>query len=218
MAILKLLEACLSLVPSLVRQPKASRLRLRRYSYCLSPDQGQDHHYYRYAPIRDWRAEDGMTSVSIVVSSRTSSSSSSSETLRMMILSSSSGLRTSRLSSSKSLLVNSASRKVSWMRPSSSEDEERSTTGAFPEGPPYSNIGECGRREETSGRDPSGGGDLEGAGGRVRALLGDGLPSLEGERTQLVPLLSSIVHKRRARKVNSKRERNKKCEMVISAR
>jgi hypothetical protein len=54
MTILKLLEACLSLVPSLVQQPKASQLHLRRYSYCLSPDQGQDHHYYRYAPIRDF--------------------------------------------------------------------------------------------------------------------------------------------------------------------
>jgi hypothetical protein len=166
---------------------------------------------------RDRTTEDGMTSVSTVVSSRTSSSSSS-ETLRMMILSSSSGLRMSRLSSPKSLLVNSASHEVSWMRPSSSEDEERSTTGAFPEGPPYSNIGECGRREETSDGDPSSGGDPEGAGGGVGALLGDGLPSLEGERTHLVPLLSSIVHKRRARKVNSKRERNKKCEMVISTR
>jgi hypothetical protein len=33
-----------------------------------------------------------------------------------------------------------------------------------------------------------------------------------------VPLLSSIIRKRRARKVNPKRERKKKCEMVISAR
>jgi hypothetical protein len=45
------------------------------------------------------------------------------------------------------------------MRHSSFEDEERSTTGAFPKEPPYSNTGECGRREETSDGDPSGSGD-----------------------------------------------------------
>jgi hypothetical protein len=50
---------------------------------------------------------------------------------------------------------------------------------------------------ETSGGDPSGGGDLDGADGGVRAPLGDELPSLEGARVCLVPLLSSIVHKRR---------------------
>jgi hypothetical protein len=59
--------------------------------------------------------------------------------------------------------------------------------------PPYSNTGERGRREETSGGDPSGGSDPEGAGGGVGALLGEGLPSLEGERARLLPLLSSIV-------------------------
>jgi hypothetical protein len=68
------------------------------------------------------------------------------------------------------------------MRPSSSEDEDRSTIGAFSEGPPCSSTGERGRREETSGEDPSGGSDIEGAGGGVGKLLGAGLPSLEGER------------------------------------
>jgi hypothetical protein len=57
-------------------------------------------------------------------------------------------------------------------------------------------------------RDPSGGSDPECAGGGVGTLLGIGLPSLEGERERLVPLLSSIVLKwrKRARKVNPKHE------------
>jgi hypothetical protein len=74
---------------------------------------------------------------------------------------------------------------------------------SLPRGTPYSNTGEHGRCEETSNGDPSGGGDPEGADGGIGALLRDGLPSLE-ERARLVPLLSSIVHKRRARKVNPK--------------
>jgi hypothetical protein len=45
--------------------------------------------------------------------------------------------------------------------------------------------------------------DLEGANGGVGAPLGDGLPSLEGERERLVPLLSSIVHEQKARKVDT---------------
>jgi hypothetical protein len=40
------------------------------------------------------------------------------------------------------------------MKSSSSEDEERSITGTFPEGPPCSNTSERGRREETSDRIP----------------------------------------------------------------
>jgi hypothetical protein len=136
----------------------------------------------------------------------------------MMTLPSLGGPRTSQLRSSKSFLANSSSHEVSGLRPSSSEDEERSTIGVFLEEPPCSNTGERGWSEETSDRDPSGGDDPEGASGGVGALPGDGLPSLEGERARLVPLLSSIVHKRRARKVNPKRERKKKCEMVISAR
>jgi hypothetical protein len=61
---------------------------------------------------------------------------------------------------------------------------------------------------ETSGGDPSGGGDPEGVGGGVGTLLGAGLPSLEGEHERLVPLLSSIVLKRRKRerKINPKQE------------
>jgi hypothetical protein len=111
----------------------------------------------------------------------------------MMTLPSPGDLRMSRLRSLKSLLANSSSREVSVMRPCSSENEERSTTAAFPEELPCSNTGERVQREETSGGDPSGGGDLEGAGGGVGAPLGHGLPSLEEERARLVPLLSSIV-------------------------
>jgi hypothetical protein len=44
------------------------------------------------------------------------------------------------------------------------------------------------------------------------------LPSLEGERARLMPLLSSIVRKQRAKKVNPKRERKKECEMAINTR
>jgi hypothetical protein len=86
------------------------------------------------------------------------------------------------------------------------------------EDPPCSHNGERGQREETSSGDVSGGGDPEGAGGGVLAPSGDRLPSLEGERACLVPLLSSIDCKQRARKVNPRQERKKNCEMVISAR
>jgi hypothetical protein len=117
------------------------------------------------------------------------------------------------------------------MRSPSSEDEERSTTSAFPEDPPAptpvvpltakrkacidllrhpvhsvwctrTSDPERGQREETSGGDVNGGDDLEGAGGGVLAPSGDGLSSLEGKRVGLVPLLSSIDCVRRARKVN----------------
>jgi hypothetical protein len=64
-------------------------------------------------------------------------------------------------------------------------------------GPPCSHTGERGRCEETSRGDPSGGGDPEGASGGVGTLLGDGLPSVEGERECLVPFLSSIALMRR---------------------
>jgi hypothetical protein len=101
---------------------------------------------------------------------------------------------------------------------SSSEDEERSTTGAFPEDPLCSHTGEREQHGETSGGDVSGGDDPEDAGGGVLAPSGDGLPSLEGERVRLVPLLSSIDCKRRIRKVNPSQERKENCEMVISAR
>jgi hypothetical protein len=85
------------------------------------------------------------------------------------------------LRSPKSLLVKSSSRETSAMRFSSSEDEERSTTGVFTEDPPCSHTCERGQREETSGGDFSGGGDLEGVSGGVLAPLDDGVPSLEGE-------------------------------------
>jgi hypothetical protein len=57
-----------------------------------------------------------------------------------------------------------------------SEDEERFTTGAFPERPPCSNTGEQELREEISNGDPGGGGDPDGAGGGVLVSLGDGPP------------------------------------------
>jgi hypothetical protein len=78
------------------------------------------------------------------------------------------------------------------MRSSPSEDEDRLITGAFPEPPPRSNTSEEGWREEISDGDPSGGGDPDGVDGGVLASLGEGLPSAEGERKRLVPLLSSI--------------------------
>jgi hypothetical protein len=57
-----------------------------------------------------------------------------------------------------------------------------------------------------------------GVGGGVLAPSGDGLFTLEGVRVHLVTLLSSIDDERRARKVNSRQERKKNYEMVISAR
>jgi hypothetical protein len=83
------------------------------------------------------------------------------------------------LRSPKSFLVNSSSCEVSKKRSYSSE--ERSTTGILSEGLPCSKIGERRRREETSGADPSGGGDLEGDGGGIEMLLGEEEPSFEGE-------------------------------------
>jgi hypothetical protein len=49
------------------------------------------------------------------------------------------------------------------MRSPSSEDEERSTTGAFSEDPPRSSTGEQGQHEETSDGDFSDDGDPDGA-------------------------------------------------------
>jgi hypothetical protein len=40
----------------------------------------------------------------------------------------------------KSLLANFSSHEISGMRPSTSEDEDRSTTGAFLEGPPAQTL------------------------------------------------------------------------------
>jgi hypothetical protein len=66
------------------------------------------------------------------------------------------------------------------MKFSSSEDKERSITGAFPEELPCSKTGEWGRREEVSDEDPSGDGDPDGANGGVLASLGEGFPFGEG--------------------------------------
>jgi hypothetical protein len=127
----------------------------------------------------DLTAEDDVASASTTFSSCTSSSSSKS--LRMMILPSPGCPRTSQLRLPKSLLVNTSSYETSTMRSPSSEDEERSTTRAFPKDPPYSHTDERGQHEETSDGDVSGSGDPDGAGGGVLAPSGDGLPSLEGE-------------------------------------
>jgi hypothetical protein len=91
------------------------------------------------------------------------------------------------------------------MRLSSSEDEDRSTTRTFSEGPSYSNTGEQGRHEEISNGDPGGGGDPDSIDSGVEPPLSDVEPSLEGEQERLVLLLFSIVDKRR-REENPKRE------------
>jgi hypothetical protein len=121
-----------------------------------------------------------------------------------MILPSSGGPMTLRLRLLKSFLTNSLSRDVSGMRPSSSEDEDRSTTGTFSKGSPCSNINEQGRREEISDRDPGGGGDPDSVSGGVEPPLGEEESSLDGERERLVHLLSFIVAKRRGRRENYK--------------
>jgi hypothetical protein len=129
----------------------------------------------------------------LVVFSSCTSSSSSSKSLRMMISLSPGGPRMSRLRSSKSFLADSSSHKMSGMIPSSSEDEDKSTTGTFSEGPPCSNTGERGRHEEISDGDAGGDGDPDGVSGGIEPPLGEEEPSLEGERACLVPLLCSIV-------------------------
>jgi hypothetical protein len=53
---------------------------------------------------------------------------------------------------------------------------------------PCSNIDGQGRREEISDEDPGGGGDPDGADGGFLASLGEGLPSVEGERERLMHL------------------------------
>jgi hypothetical protein len=78
------------------------------------------------------------------------------------------------------------------MKFSSSGDEERSIIGVFPEALPCSNTGEQGRRNETSNGDPGGGEDPNGTSGLVLTSLGRGLLFAEGERSCLMPLLSSI--------------------------
>jgi hypothetical protein len=101
------------------------------------------------------------------------------------MLSSSGGLRTSRLSSLKSLRVNSSSRVVSGKI--SSSIEERSTTGIVLEGSPCSQTGEGGLRGESSDGDTASGTESDGDGGGVEAQHEDDEePSLEGEQESLV--------------------------------
>jgi hypothetical protein len=71
-------------------------------------------------------------------------------------------------------------------------NEEGSSIGVFPEALPCSNTNELGRRDETTDRDPGGGGEPDGTGGGVSASSSKGLPSMEGEHSRLMPLLSSI--------------------------
>jgi hypothetical protein len=78
------------------------------------------------------------------------------------------------------------SREVSAM------SEEGSSIGIFLEALPCSNTSEQGPRDEATDGDPSGGGDPDGAGGGVSMSPSNGLPSMEGERSRLVPLLFSI--------------------------
>jgi hypothetical protein len=58
--------------------------------------------------------------------------------------------------------------------------------------PPCSNTGEQGRCEEISDGDPSGSGDPDDTGGGVLASLSEGHPSMEGECSHLMFLLSFI--------------------------
>jgi hypothetical protein len=101
--------------------------------------------------VEDFTTAEDVASAVAVVSSRASPSSS--ESLRMITLPSSSGPRRSQLRSPNSRQANSVSREVSTKKSSSSEDEESSITGMFPEGPPCSNTSERGRHEEISDGD-----------------------------------------------------------------
>jgi hypothetical protein len=71
-------------------------------------------------------------------------------------------------------------------------NEEGSIIGVFSEALPCSNTGEQGWCDETTYGDPGGSGDPDGVGGGVSTSSGKGLPSAEGERSRLMPLLSSI--------------------------
>jgi hypothetical protein len=100
----------------------------------------------------------------------------------------------------KSLLANSSSHEISGMRPSTSEDEERFITGAFLKGSLAQTPVSLGSVRRPSTGTPAMVVNLEGVGDGVGAPLGDGLPSLVGERAHLVPLLSSIDRKRKERR------------------
>jgi hypothetical protein len=72
-------------------------------------------------------------------------------------------------------------------------------------GPPCSRTGEDDLHGDPSSNNTSGGTESGKDGDGVAALLEDDEePSLEGERECLVPLLSSIVAKRRRREENPK--------------
>jgi hypothetical protein len=90
------------------------------------------------------------------------------------------------------------------MIPSSFEDECRSTTVTFSDGPPCSSIGEQGWHEEISDGEPGGGGDPDSVDGGVEPLLDDEEPSLKRQGEHLVPLLSFIMAKRMRREENPK--------------
>jgi hypothetical protein len=60
-----------------------------------------------------------------------------------------------------------------------------------------------GWREEVSDGDPGGGGDPHGTGGGVLESLDEGFLSVEGERSRLMPLWSSIDGEQRAREGES---------------
>jgi hypothetical protein len=104
----------------------------------------------------------------------------------MIILPSPGGPRMSWLRLPKSFLVSSSLREVSTM------NEEGSSIGVFSEALPCSNTSEQGWRDETTDGDPGGCGEPDGTSGGVSTSSGKGLPSTEGERSLLMPLLSSI--------------------------
>jgi hypothetical protein len=77
----------------------------------------------------------------------------------------------------------------------SSASEDGSTTGILSKSLSCSYVGDGGRQDETSGGEPSDGGDPDGDGGGVEALPSKEEDPLEPERECLVSLLSSIVNK-----------------------
>jgi hypothetical protein len=134
----------------------------------------------------------------------------------MITLPSPGGPRTELLSLAKIFWANSKSQEVSAMKFSSSEDEDKSITGDFLEGPPFSNTGERGQREKISDGDSDDDGDLDGVGGGVLASLGEGPPSAEAEHEHLVPLLSPIAGELRTIEENPKRRKEEEEESKMA--